>query len=117
MKRISWFVAGAATGIAGTAAAKRKVKQTAERLAPGNVAREAVGKVRDRAQHVIDAVREGRVAMEAKERELRALRDGHPVRPQQTAGGLAGGVAIEATEVHDLDTWRRRAHDRRRARP
>ena len=113
MRRISWFVAGAATGIAGTAAAKRKVKQTAERLAPGNVARQAVSKVRDRANHVIDAVREGRVAMEAKERELRALRDGHPVRPQQAAGSLA----IEATEVHDLDTWRRRAHDRRRARP
>ena len=112
-RRLSWFVAGAATGIAGTAAAKRKVKQAAERLAPGNVAREAVGKVRDRAQHVVDAVREGRVAMEAKERELRALRDGHPVRPQQATGG----VAIEATEVHDLDTWRRRAHDRRRARP
>ena len=114
MKRLSWFVVGAATGIAGTAAAKRKVKATAEKLAPGNVARQAVGKVRDRASNVVDAVREGRVAMEAKERELRALRDGHPVR-SQVAGGA--DLAIEATEVHDLDTWRRRAHDRRRARP
>jgi hypothetical protein len=111
MRRLSWFFAGAAAGAAGAAAAKRKVRRTAARWAPTAVAKDAVASTRARGQRVVDALREGKVVMAAKELELRALRDGHPVRPQ------AAGPSIDATEVHDLESWRRRSHERRRARP
>ena len=46
MKRISWFISGAVAGIAGAGYTKRKLKATASHLAPTNVARAAVAKVR-----------------------------------------------------------------------
>lgn len=79
MKRLTWFVGGVAAGAAGTSYAKRKVKQTAAQLAPVNVARNAAGKLRDRSLDLVDAVKEGRDAMRAKEAELLARRDGHAV--------------------------------------
>lgn len=75
MKRVTWFVTGVAAGAAGTGYAKRKVKQTAQQLAPANVARSAADKVRGSGRHVVDAVREGRAAMRAREDELKARRD------------------------------------------
>lgn len=76
IKRLSWFVGGAVAGVTGAGYAKRKVKQTAAHLAPANVARTAVAKVRDRGHDVVEAVRDGREAMHAKEAELRAELDG-----------------------------------------
>lgn len=95
IKRLTWFVGGAAAGIAGASVAKKKVKAAAAELAPANVARKAGDRVRD-------AVHEGKRAMRAKEAELRArmnggvgsladtldegdtvLVDGHPVEPGQ----------------------------------
>jgi hypothetical protein len=75
MKRMTWFVTGVAAGAAGTGYAKRKVRQTAAHLAPVNVAKSAASKVRDQGRHVVDAVREGRAAMHAREDELKARRD------------------------------------------
>jgi hypothetical protein len=75
MKRVTWFVTGVAAGAAGTGYAKRKVKQTAQQLAPANVAKSAASKVRGSGKHLVDAVREGRVAMRAREDELKARRD------------------------------------------
>jgi hypothetical protein len=72
MKRVTWFLSGAVAGVASAGYAKRKVKQTASQLAPANVAKSAVAKVRGRGHDVVDAVREGREAMRAKEAELRA---------------------------------------------
>ena len=76
IKRLTWFVGGAVAGVASAGYAKRKVKETASQLAPGNVARTAVAKVRERTHDVVDAVRDGREAMHAKEAELRARLDG-----------------------------------------
>ena len=75
IKRLTWFAGGAVAGVAGAGYAKRKVKETASQLAPANVARVAVAKVRERTHDVVDAVRDGREAMHAKEAELRARID------------------------------------------
>ena len=121
MKRVTWFVGGAVAGIAGAGFAKRKVKETAAQLAPTKVAKTAVAKVRDRRTDVVDAVRDGRDAMRAKEAELRAklagaptladvldpadqvLVDGHPVEP---------GQVIVVRQLRDEHTGPRR-HSRR----
>jgi hypothetical protein len=75
MKRVTWFVTGVAAGATGATYATRKVKQTAAQLAPANVARGAAVRAKQAGRHVVDAVREGRVAMLAREDELRARRD------------------------------------------
>ena len=76
MKRVTWFLTGAAAGAAGLGYAKRKVKRTASQLAPAKVARSSIGAVRRRGRDVVDAVREGRHAMVDREDELKARRDG-----------------------------------------
>jgi hypothetical protein len=75
MKRAAWFVAGAASGVAGATYAQRKIRATAARLAPASLAREATGRLRTRGQHLATALREGRAAMRAKEDSLRAERE------------------------------------------
>ena len=75
MKRLTWFVGGVAAGAAGAGYAKKKVRATAAQLAPSNVARGVADKVRGSGRHVVDAVREGRAAMHAREDELKARRD------------------------------------------
>jgi hypothetical protein len=74
MKRLVWFAAGAAAGVGGTAYAKHKARQAADRYRPVSLAKGAVGRV-------ADAVREGRSAMAAKEAELKARQDGQPANP------------------------------------
>jgi len=108
IRRVTWFVAGAATGAAGAVAAGRKVRRTAEKLLPTNVARSAADGVARRKDAVVAAVREGKAAMIAKEHELRARRDGHPVVGGlgPSDGALVTGPVIDA-EVRDLDAWRR----------
>lgn len=75
MRRLTWFVTGAAAGAAGVNYGTRKVKQTAAQLAPANVARSAAGSVRSGGRRLVDAVKEGRSAMRAREDELKARRD------------------------------------------
>lgn len=75
MRRVTWFIGGVAAGAAGANYATRKVKQTASQLAPANVAKGAATKAKDRGRQVVDAVREGRAAMVAREDELKARRD------------------------------------------
>lgn len=76
MKRLTWFVVGAATGAAGANYAKRKVKETAASLSPGGVARTTADIARRASRELFDAIREGREAMQYREDELRARRDG-----------------------------------------
>ena len=120
IKRVTWFVAGAATGAAGAIATARKVRRTAERLAPSNVARTAVDGIRDRAHDVAEAVREGKLAMVAKEQQLRAMRDGHPVafglteEPMLHAEVVGGASPVSGHRVHDLAAWRQRGGRRSR---
>jgi hypothetical protein len=71
VKRLVWFAAGAAAGVGGTAYAKRKAREAANRYRPVSMAKGAVGRV-------ADAVREGRSAMAAKEAELKARQDSAP---------------------------------------
>lgn len=107
IKRVTWFVAGAAAGAAGAVATGRKVRRTAEKLLPANVARSAAGEVSRRKDAVVAAVREGKAAMIAKEHELRARRDGHPVvGGQGPVDVVVSGPVIDA-DVRDLDAWRR----------
>lgn len=83
IKRLTWFVGGAAAGAAGAGYAKQQVTrrvrraadQVSEQLAPANLARNAASTARHRASDLIDAVREGRAAMHYKEDELKARRD------------------------------------------
>lgn len=75
MKRITWFVTGVAAGATGANYAAKKVKQTAAQLAPSAVAKGAAAKVKATGRNVVDAVREGRAAMHAREDELKARRD------------------------------------------
>jgi hypothetical protein len=90
MKRVTWFVGGMAVGAAGAGAAKRKVRSVANELAPVQVAKRATVSVRDRGKRVSEAMREGRRAMVAKERELRARLDGR--------------VTTVADELDDVET-------------
>ena len=75
MRRLTWFVTGAAAGAAGASYATRKVKETASQLAPANVAKGAAVRVRQSGGQLADALREGRMAMRAREDELKARRD------------------------------------------
>jgi hypothetical protein len=75
MKRVTWFVTGVAAGATGTAYAAKKVKRTAAQLAPANVAKGAADRVKQSGRHLVDAVREGRAAMQTREDELKARRD------------------------------------------
>ena len=76
MKRLVWFVGGIAAGVLGVGAAKKKVKTVANELAPVQVVKRTGRSLRSGVDHIGDALREGKRAMNAKETELRARRDG-----------------------------------------
>ncbi len=76
MKRLTWFVSGAVAGLAGAGYAKRKVRDTAAQLAPANVAKSAVVRVRGKGHDLAEAIREGRQAQKSKESELKARLNG-----------------------------------------
>lgn len=80
MRRLTWFVSGVAAGATGASYATRKLKQRAAQLRPSNVARGTVDRAKAGGARLIEAVREGRAAMRAREDELRARRD-HQVEP------------------------------------
>jgi hypothetical protein len=113
IKRLTWFVSGAVAGVAGVGIAKRKVRQAATHLTPKNI----VHGVRS---HVRDAVAEGRVAMRAKEAELRATADGRVLRLaddlEEGDEVLVDGVPVEPGQVIVLKQIRDRDEDRRRFR-
>ncbi len=111
IKRLTWFAGGAVAGVAGAGYAKRKVKETASQLAPANVARVAVAKVRERTHDVVDAVRDGREAMHAKEAELRARIDNSPTTQ---ADAVEPGDVIVLRQRSDDHTGPRRASRRAR---
>lgn len=75
MKRITWFVTGAAAGATGASYATKKIKHKASQMTPVNVAKGAAGRAKQSGRRVVDAVKEGRMAMRDREDELRARRD------------------------------------------
>jgi hypothetical protein len=97
MRRVTWFVAGAASGVAGGAYAQRKIKSTAARLAPSNVVRQAGRKARTRGQDLVEAVREGRAAMRRKEQTMRDER-----QPEAAVATTAAQVIV-LSDVRALD--------------
>jgi hypothetical protein len=113
IKRLTWFVGGAVAGVAGAGVAKRKVKKAAVHLAPSNVARRFTSRVRD-------AVGEGRLAMHAKESELRARLDGRATTLADALDDddevLVDGRPVEPGQVIVLKQVRDRSADRRRRR-
>jgi hypothetical protein len=96
-----WFAAGAAAGVGGTAYAKRKAREAADRYRPVSLAKGAVDRV-------ADAVREGRAAMAAKEAELKSRTSSEPppAPPMQV-------LVVEAVPADALPS---RAGPRRRSR-
>jgi hypothetical protein len=107
MKRVTWFVGGVATGAVGVGYATRKVKRTVRRtanhLAPANVAKGALRKVREKGHDVGEAMREGRDAMRVRERELRLHRDGRIESLDDQLGPddqlLVDGEPVESARV------------------
>ncbi|MFZ9018292.1 MAG: hypothetical protein ACO23O_15015 [Ilumatobacteraceae bacterium] len=75
MRRLTWFVSGAAAGITGSTYAAKKLKRTAAQLTPVAVARSTTSKARAAARQVTEAVRDGRAARRDREDELKARRD------------------------------------------
>lgn len=107
MKRLTWFVSGVVTGVTGVFYGSHKIKQKTELLKPVNVAKGVAEKVRDRVEDVVDAVRGGREAMQDKELELRARRDGDVLDTEV--------VSVEPGRVVVLRAARDRRERRRRA--
>ncbi|MFM2072035.1 MAG: hypothetical protein RLZZ623_2298 [Actinomycetota bacterium] len=103
MKRMTWFIGGVAAGAVGVGAAKRKVRSVAHELAPVQVAKRARGSLRVRRLHVVDAIRDGKSAMKAKELELRARLDGRSStladELEDVETVLVDGVPVEAGQV------------------
>jgi hypothetical protein len=92
MKRVTWFAAGMAAGVAGTGYASRKVKKAVAQLAPTNIAKRAAARARGAATDLADAVREGRHGMHEKEAELRARMEPEaPITPGQVIVLPRGG--------------------------
>ena len=106
MRRLMWFTAGAVAGVSGSAYARRKAREAAERYRPVSMAKGAV-------ERVADAVREGRAAMVAREAELRAAHDadGHPASPE-----VRGLSALSGALPSDFPGERARSGPRRRSR-
>ena len=100
--RATWFVAGAAAGVVGATYTRRKMRSVAAQLAPANVARGVAGRARLRGRDLVEAVREGRSAMRAKEDELRAGRgSGGP--DLLGPGQLAPAQIIVLSDVRQLE--------------
>jgi hypothetical protein len=105
VKRVTWFVVGAAAGASTAIATGKKVRQKADQLKPVNVAKSAASRARARSHEVADAIREGRAAMKAKEAELKQRRDGdaEPVLPGINAPAGSGTtinyIVLDTREV------------------
>ena len=80
MRRLVWFAGGVVAGAAGSGYAKRKVTTTAQKLSPANVAKGVAASVKKSGQRAVTVVKEGRDATRARERELKAEREGRLVR-------------------------------------
>ena len=109
ISRASWFVAGAAAGAIGASYSRRKVKAVAGQMAPVHVARTVVVRARVRGQDLVEAIREGRSAMRAKEVQLRAGRD---VQAITTAPPPAQIIVL--SDVRQLEELTRAARQPRR---
>lgn len=87
LKRLTWFVGGAAAGVAGATVARRKVVKTAAQLPPVKAVKRVVSTVQEAGERVAGAARDGRSAMRETEARLRAKRSGEEVAPIEVVDG------------------------------
>lgn len=71
-KRLVWFAAGTAVGVAGARRAERAVRQQVERLAPSNVGTSVAKVAKGISGDIKVAVADGRSAMRSEQRRLEA---------------------------------------------
>lgn len=72
MRRGFWVALGLGAGATGAVLASRWARRQAKKVAPTTLAREAKGSLLDLSKLVSESIEEGKRAMEARERELRA---------------------------------------------
>ena len=77
MRRGFWVALGLGAGATGAVIASRWTKKQATRMAPQTLAREAKSGLLDLSRLVSESLQEGKHAMQARERELRADLDSH----------------------------------------
>jgi hypothetical protein len=87
MKRLTWFMGGAAAGVVGASVTRKKVKAAAAELSPANLMHKAADRVRD-------AVADGKQALKAKQIELRARLTGNTGHAATLADELQDGDAV-----------------------
>lgn len=85
-KRVFWFVAGAAAGVAGLKRAESELEARRDQLTPSNLAKGAAGKLAD-----VAADAPGKVTASAKDRLARRGANGsgpkEPWAPRDWSGG------------------------------
>jgi hypothetical protein len=72
MRRGFWAALGLGAGATGAVLVSRWARRQADRVKPTTLAREAKGSLLDLSKLVAESIEEGKRAMEARERELRA---------------------------------------------
>jgi len=87
MKRLTWFMGGAAAGVVGASVAKKKVKAAAAELSPANLAHKAAERVREKAA-------DAKLVLKTKQIELRARLTGKPGYAATLADELQEGDAV-----------------------
>jgi hypothetical protein len=76
VRRGFWVALGLGAGATGAVLASRWARRQAKKVAPTTLAREAKGSLLDLSKLVSESIEEGKRAMEARERELRAELEG-----------------------------------------
>ncbi len=71
-KRLVWFAAGTAVGVAGARRAERAVRDQVARLAPANVTSSVSQAAKDFGGELRDAVADGKATMRAEQARLEA---------------------------------------------
>ena len=82
MRRGFWVALGLGAGATGAVLASRWARRQANKVKPTTLAREAKGSLLDFSKLVSESIEEGKRAMEARERELRAELDAAEEPPE-----------------------------------
>jgi hypothetical protein len=72
MRRVFWLAFGLAAGAVSAVMASRWTRKQVDKAKPASIAREARGGLLDLTRLVSESIEEGKRAMDARERELRA---------------------------------------------
>ena len=89
MRRGFWVALGLGAGATGAVIASRWTKKQARRVAPQTLVREAKSGLLDFSRLMSESLQEGKQAMAARERELRAELNGHDPANAASAASAA----------------------------